>query len=270
MAQLEVIISPLQNHVIAWLQTMLTKISQQAMYIVPAFDLMDGKLVRLRQGNFEQKTEYPADPLELARSLEGSGIRRLHIVDLDGAREGRPVNLKLLERIAGHTRLTIDYGGGLRSIAALRQVWDAGAHLFSVGSVAVKAPDEFRAWVERFGPDQFLISADVRNRQLAVHGWLEQTGLDLFDFITRVSAHGIRQFSVTDIEHEGQMEGPSFDLYKDILHTFPDILLTASGGISSVLDLEKLRELGCAGAIVGKAFFEGQIPIKYFSIFNKA
>ena len=240
------------------------------MQIIPAFDLMDGKLVRLRQGDYEQKTEYPADPLELAREMEAAGIKRLHMVDLDGARDGKPVNLPLLERIAGHTRLTIDYGGGLRSIAALRRVWDAGAAMFSVGSVAVKAPDEFRAWVERFGPDKFLVGADVRNRQVAVHGWKEQTGLDVFEFIQRVSLLGVTQFSVTDIERDGELTGPALDLYRDIIEKFPDIELTASGGISSIADFETLLEMGCSGVIVGKAFFEGLVPMKYFSVFTKA
>jgi phosphoribosylformimino-5-aminoimidazole carboxamide ribotide isomerase len=239
------------------------------MQIVPAFDLIDGRLVRLRKGDFDQKTEYAADPLDLARELEAAGIRRLHMVDLDGARDGKPVNLRLLERIAGHTRLTIDYGGGLRSIAALRQVWDAGAALFSVGSMAVKAPDEFASWVDRFGPDKFLIGADVRDRQVAVHGWKEQTSLDIDDFVERMRVLGIRQFSVTDIERDGEMSGPSFDLYRDLMARFPDVQVTASGGISGVADLEALAQLGCAGAIVGKAFFEGQVPLRYFSVFTK-
>jgi phosphoribosylformimino-5-aminoimidazole carboxamide ribotide isomerase len=250
--------------------TFVTHFTCSTMQIVPAFDLMDGRLVRLRQGDFDQKTEYPADPLDLAKHLEASGITRLHMVDLDGARDGRPVNLPLLERIAGHTRLTIDYGGGLRNMAALRQVWDAGAAMFSVGSVAVKAPDEFRAWVERFGAEKFLVGADVRQRQVAVHGWVEQTALELFDFIRRVSALGIRQFSVTDIERDGEMSGPALDLYRDIRTEFPELELTASGGISGVVDLEKLLEIGCAGAIVGKAFFEGEIPLRYFSVFTKS
>ncbi len=240
------------------------------MQIVPAFDLMDGRLVRLHQGDFGQKTEYPADPLELAREMEASGIQRLHIVDLDGARDGKPIHLNLLEKIAGHTRLTIDYGGGLRSMAALRQVWDAGAAMFSVGSVAVKAPDEFRAWVERFGAEKFLVGADVRGRQLAVHGWKEQTGLDVMAFIERVNALGIKQFSVTDIAHDGALTGPSLALYKEIREQFPHIELTASGGVSQPSDFEALREIGCAGVIVGKAFFEGIIPMKFFSVYSKA
>jgi phosphoribosylformimino-5-aminoimidazole carboxamide ribotide isomerase len=240
------------------------------MQIVPAFDLMDGRLVRLHQGDFDQKTEYSADPLELARQMEDAGIKRLHIVDLDGARQGKPIHLPLLEKIAGHTRLTIDYGGGLRSMAALRQVWDAGAAMFSVGSVAVKAPDEFRAWVERFGADKFLIGADVRNKQVAVHGWIEQTGLDLFDFIQRVNALGVRHFSVTDIEKDGALSGPSVALYQEIRTRFPDIELTASGGISTVADVEVLREVGCAAVIIGKAFFEGIVPMRFFSIYTKA
>lgn len=239
------------------------------MHIIPSFDIMDGRLVRLRQGDFDQKTEYPAEPLELARELEAAGIRRLHLVDLDGAREGRPINLSVLEQIAARTRLEIDYGGGLRSIPALRQVWDAGAAMFSVGSVAVLAPDEFGAWVERFGADRFLVGADVRNRMVAVHGWVEQTDFGLFDFLTRLENLGIHQVSVTDIARDGELAGPALDLYRDILTNFPNIQLVASGGVSSVYDLEELQAMGCAGAIVGKAFFEGKIPIQYFKVFSK-
>ena len=240
------------------------------MDIIPSFDLLDGKLVRLRQGDFEQKTEYDASPLELAQELEAAGIRRLHMVDLDGARSGRPANLHILAEVAARTRLQIDYGGGLRSIPSLKQVWDAGAMLFSVGSVALLAQDEFSAWVEKFGPDRFLIGADVRDRQLAVHGWKEQTTVSVFDFLTTMYKLGIRQFSVTDIERDGELSGPSTELYSDIMKAFPDIHLVASGGISSVADLEELNGLGCAGAIVGKAFFEGKIPLKFFSVFSKA
>ncbi|MDX2280405.1 MAG: 1-(5-phosphoribosyl)-5-[(5-phosphoribosylamino)methylideneamino] imidazole-4-carboxamide isomerase [Saprospiraceae bacterium] len=239
------------------------------MNIIPSFDLLDGQLVRLRQGDFDQKTVYPADPFELAQQLEESGIRRLHMVDLDGARSGVPSNLKILEKVAARTRLEIDYGGGLRSIPALKQVWDAGAALFSVGSVAVLAQDEFGAWVEKFGPDKFLVGADVRDRKVAVHGWREQTEVALFDFIRQMHALGIRQISVTDIERDGELSGPAIDLYKDIILHFPDIELVASGGIRDVADLEELTTLGCDGAIVGKAFFEGQIPLQYFRISTK-
>ncbi|MBK8556451.1 MAG: 1-(5-phosphoribosyl)-5-[(5-phosphoribosylamino)methylideneamino] imidazole-4-carboxamide isomerase [Lewinellaceae bacterium] len=239
------------------------------MHIIPAFDIMDGRLVRLRQGDFDTKVFYPQDPLELAKELEASGIKRLHMVDLDGARDGRPVNLYVLEQIAARTRLSIDYGGGLRSIPALRQVWDAGADMFSVGSVAVKAPDEFRAWVERFGADRFLVGADVRDRKIAVHGWLEQTTLGISDFIQQISALGITQVSVTNIAHDGEMRGPDLELYRDMLKKFPDLLLVASGGISSVADLEALQDIGCEGAIVGKAFFEGEVPLHYFRVFSK-
>jgi phosphoribosylformimino-5-aminoimidazole carboxamide ribotide isomerase len=239
------------------------------MYIIPAFDLMDGRLVRLRQGDFEQKTVYPPDPLDLARDLEASGIKRLHVVDLDGAREGRPVNLHILEQIASRTRLSIDYGGGLRSIPALRQVWDAGADMFAVGSVAVMAPDEFRAWVEKFGPDKFLVGADVRDRKVAVHGWQSQTEMDITELLERLQLLEIRHVSVTDIERDGEMSGPAFDLYRDIRSQFPGLNLVASGGISSVADLENLQALGCHGAVVGKAFFEGEIPLQYFKIHSK-
>jgi phosphoribosylformimino-5-aminoimidazole carboxamide ribotide isomerase len=239
------------------------------MEIIPSFDLLDGKLVRLRQGDFEQKTEYSASPLELAYELEQAGIRRLHMVDLDGARTGRPANLHILAEVAARTHLQIDYGGGLRSIPSLKQVWDAGAMLFSVGSVAVVAQDEFSAWVEKFGPDRFLVGADVRDRQMAVHGWKEQTTVSLFGFLRKMESLGISQISVTDIERDGELSGPASTLYRDILAEFPGLQLVASGGISSIADLEELTAIGCAGAIVGKAFFEGKIPLQYFRVFSK-
>ena len=239
------------------------------MDIIPSFDLLDGKLVRLRQGDFEQKTEYAASPLELAQELEAAGIRRLHMVDLDGARSGRPANLHILAEVAARTRLQIDYGGGLRSIPSLKQVWDAGAMLFSVGSVALLAQDEFSAWVEKFGSERFLVGADVRDRQLAVHGWKEQTSVGIFDFLLKMHQMGIRQVSVTDIERDGELSGPALALYRDIVKEFPDIQLVASGGVSSVADLEELNAIGCAGAIVGKAFFEDKIPVQYFRVYSK-
>ncbi|MBP6826917.1 MAG: 1-(5-phosphoribosyl)-5-[(5-phosphoribosylamino)methylideneamino] imidazole-4-carboxamide isomerase [Saprospiraceae bacterium] len=239
------------------------------MEIIPSFDLLDGKLVRLRQGDFEQKTEYEASPLELAQELERAGIRRLHMVDLDGARTGRPANLHILAEVAARTRLQIDYGGGLRSIPSLKQVWDAGAMLFSVGSVAVLAQDEFRAWVEKFGPDRFLVGADVRDRQMAVHGWKDQTEVSLSDFLRKMHSLGIRQISVTDIARDGELSGPAVQLYTDILAEFPDLQIVASGGISSIADLEELTAIGCSGAIVGKAFFEGKIPLQYFRVYSK-
>lgn len=239
------------------------------MEIIPSFDLLDGKLVRLRQGDFDQKTEYSANPLELAQELEQAGIHRLHMVDLDGARTGRPANLHILADVAARTRLQIDYGGGLRSIPSLKQVWDAGAVLFSVGSVAVLAQDEFSAWVDKFGPDRFLVGADVRDRQVAVHGWKQQTEVSLFDFLRKMRSLGIRQISVTDITRDGELSGPAIELYRDILHEFPDLQLVASGGISDVSDLESLTAIGCDGAIVGKAFFEGKIPLQYFRVYSK-
>lgn len=239
------------------------------MQIIPSFDLLDGKLVRLRQGDFEQKTEYNAEPLELAKELEAAGIRRLHMVDLDGARTGRPANLHILAEVAARTHLEIDYGGGLRSIPSLKQVWDAGATIFSVGSVALLAQDEFSAWVDKFGPDRFLVGADVRDQQIAVHGWAEQTNVSIFDFLQKMQQLGVRNFTVTDIERDGELSGPGIDLYREIITKFPGIRLVASGGVRDVADLETLREIGCAGTIVGKAFFEGNIPLPFFRVYNK-
>ena len=239
------------------------------MQIIPSFDLLDGKLVRLRQGDFEQKTEYDANPLDLAKELEAAGIKRLHMVDLDGARTGRPANLHILAEVAAHTRLEIDYGGGLRSIPSLKQVWDAGAMLFSVGSVALLAQDEFSAWVEKFGPDRFLVGADVRDNNLAVHGWAQQTEVSIFDFLGKMTSLGLSTFTVTDIARDGELSSPGIELYQEIIKRFPDIQLVASGGVRDVADLESLREIGCSGAIVGKAFFEGKIPLPFFRVYTK-
>jgi phosphoribosylformimino-5-aminoimidazole carboxamide ribotide isomerase len=243
--------------------------STTLMQIIPSFDLLDGKLVRLRQGDFEQKTEYPANPLELAKELEAAGIKRLHMVDLDGAKTGRPANLHILAEVAAHTRLEIDYGGGLRSIPSLKQVWDAGAMLFSVGSVALLAQDEFSAWVDKFGPDRFLVGADVRDNNLAVHGWAQQTEVSIFDFLVKMTSLGLSTFTVTDIARDGELSGPGLELYREILKRFPGINLVASGGVRDVADLESLREIGCSGAIVGKAFFEDKIPLQFFRVYTK-
>jgi phosphoribosylformimino-5-aminoimidazole carboxamide ribotide isomerase len=151
----------------------------------------------------------------------------------------------------------------------LKQVRDAGAALFSVGSVAVVAPDEFSAWVDKFGADKFLVGADVRERRVAVHGWKDQTAVDLFDFLRQVQALGINQFTVTDIARDGELSGPAIELYTDILANFPELYLVASGGVSSIADLEALTAVGCAGTIVGKAFFEGKIPMQYFRVYSK-
>lgn len=239
------------------------------MEIIPSFDLLDNQLVRLRQGDFEQKTVYPLDPLQLAQELETAGIRRLHITDLEGARSGKIAHHHVLAQLAARTRLKIDFGGGLRSIPSLKQAWDAGASLFSVGSVAVTAPDEFRAWVEKFGPDKFLVSADVRGHFLAVHGWARQTAVGLYDFLDQMFLLGIRQVSVTDIEREGDLGGPATDLYSDLLERYSALLLVASGGIRHRADLETLAGIGCAGAIVGTAFFEGRITLHDFRQFSE-
>lgn len=239
------------------------------MDIIPSFDLMGGRLVRLRQGNFDQKTEYPDDPLELARKLETAGIRQLHITDLDGARDGAMRNNNVLALIGAHTRLHIQYGGGLRSIPSLKQAWDAGANVFSVGSVAVLAPDEFRAWVDKFGPERFLVGADVRERKIAVNGWVRQTEMDLFTFLDYLTGLGIQRVSVTDISRDGELGGPAIDLFKDIIQHYPGLSLVAGGGISTVADLEALADIGCGGALVGKALLEGKIPLEYFRVYSK-
>ncbi len=239
------------------------------MQIIPAIDLMDGKAVRLRQGDFGQTTIYPTPPLDLAKKFEAVGLRRLHIVDLDGARLGCPRHLKLLEKIAAATDLQIDFGGGFREIQNLRDAANAGANWLTVGSIAVLEPEIFAEWLAEFSPEKFLVGADVRDEKLAVRGWQEQTELGLFDFLETLKTAGIRQIFVTDIARDGVLAGPATALYEKILVQFPDFQLIASGGISNFEDFQILKNAGCAGAIVGKAFYEGHISITQMADFLK-
>lgn len=230
--------------------------------IIPAIDLIDGKCVRLKQGDFGQITEYAQSPVEVAKSFEAAGIRRLHLVDLDGARGGAVKNLAVLEAIAGATTLLIDFGGGVKSTTDVQSVLDAGARWVTIGSLAVKRREWFLTLVAAFGADCFFIGADVFGDKLAVHGWLEKTDVPVFDFIKALSAAGLRQFFCTDISKDGMMQGASVELYRSIISECPGIALTASGGVTSIQDLYDLRDAGCSGAIIGKAIYEGNIKLE--------
>jgi len=229
------------------------------MEIIPAIDIIDGKCVRLTHGDYSQKTIYNEKPLEVAMEFEDAGIKRLHLVDLDGAREGRVMNWKVLEAIAGKTSLVIDFGGGIKSEADAGIVLDSGAKLVTVGSVAVKDETGFDGWLKKFGAGKFLLGADVRNEKITVSGWTEQTEIIVYDFIEKYLQKGVRQIFCTDVSKDGAMMGPAVELYKNIVHKFPGLHFIASGGVSTIGDVELLQEAGCRGVIIGKAIYEGKI-----------
>lgn len=231
------------------------------MKIIPAIDIMNGKCVRLTKGDYATGKIYYDDPLEVAQLFEDSGIRYLHLVDLDGAKAKQIINAPTLERIAKNTSLQIDFGGGIKSADDLRIAFDAGAQQVTVGSVAVQNPDLMLAWVERYGPEKIILGADCRSRKIAVNGWLENSAWDVVDFILEYEKKGILHTIVSDIDKDGMLSGPSFELYEEIISR-ATMHLVASGGISSVEDLIRLKETGCAGAIVGKALYEGNIDLK--------
>lgn len=239
------------------------------MEIIPAIDIIDGKCVRLEKGDFEKKIIYHDDPLEVAKSFEAKGIRRLHIVDLDGARGQGLRNLKTLESISKSTSLNIDFGGGLKTTNDLKSVFNAGASFVSLGSVMIKDPDLFSKWIIDFGAEKFLPGNDVLHKKIKIGGWKEETGIDLFDFIKELISKGIHTIFCTDISKDGMMKGPSIDLYKEILMKFPTLNLIASGGISCYDDLLSLQAIGCKGAIVGKAIYEKKISLEQIEDFIK-
>jgi phosphoribosylformimino-5-aminoimidazole carboxamide ribotide isomerase len=237
------------------------------MQIIPAIDLIDGKCVRLTEGDYTQKKIYNEDPLEVAKAFEGIGLMRLHLVDLDGAKAGEVVNWKVLEKIANQTALQIDFGGGIKKEATLKTVFDTGASYATIGSLAVKNRAVFEEWIERFGAEVFMLGADVYEEKIAIGGWIEKTNIDVFEFMQSYINKGISQLFCTDIQKDGKLEGPSTNLYKKIIAQFPALHLIASGGVSNIEDLRILREIGCSGAIVGKAIYENRITLKELASF---
>jgi len=237
------------------------------MTIIPAIDIIDGKCVRLTQGDYSQKKIYNKHPLEVAKKFEDAGLNRLHLVDLDGAKEGKVKNWKVLETIAGKTSLIIDFGGGIKTDKDVRIVFDSGAKLATVGSIAVKDEEEFVKWLLQFGAEKFLLGADVKEEKIAIHGWQETSDIWIYDFMEKYIQHGVKQIFCTDVSKDGKLEGPAVDLYKNISDKFPDLLFIASGGVSSMKDLEELEKVGCKGAIVGKAIYENRISLDELRIF---
>ena len=238
------------------------------MQIIPAIDVIEGKCVRLTEGDYAQKKIYNEDPLEVAKAFEGIGLMRLHLVDLDGAKAGQVVNWKVLEKIANNTELKIDFGGGIKSEATLKTVLDTGATYATIGSLAVKNELLFQEWIERFGANTFMLGADVFEEKIAIGGWLEKTEISVFDFMKSYIDKGVKQIFCTDIKKDGKLQGPSIELYQKIIEQFPALHLIASGGVSSLDDLIELEEIGCSAAIVGKAIYENKITISELANFS--
>jgi phosphoribosylformimino-5-aminoimidazole carboxamide ribotide isomerase len=237
------------------------------MQIIPAIDIIEGKCVRLTEGDYAQKKIYNEDPLEVAKQFEGVGLMRLHLVDLDGAKAGAVVNWKVLEKIANKTDFKIDFGGGIKTEATLKTVLDTGATYATIGSLAVKERVLFEEWIERFGATIFMLGADVHAEKIAIGGWLEKTEIDVYDFIGSYMNKGVTQIFCTDIQKDGKLEGPSIELYQKILQQYPSLQLIASGGVSQLNDLDALRTIGCSAAIVGKAIYENKISLAELSTF---
>ena len=238
------------------------------MQIIPAIDIIEGKCVRLTEGDYAQKIIYNEDPLEVAKTFEGIGLNRLHLVDLDGAKAGEVANWKVLEKIANKTGLTIDFGGGIKTEATLKTVLNTGATYATIGSLAVKSPLVFEEWLSRFGAKSFLLGADVYEEKIAIGGWIEKTNIDIIAFVQSYMDKGVSQIFCTDIQKDGKLQGPSIQLYEKIIKQFPTLQLIASGGVSQLLDLQALRTIGCSGAIVGKAIYENKMSLKELSDFN--
>jgi len=231
------------------------------MKIIPAIDIIDGKCVRLIKGDYSQKTIYNEKPLEVAKQFEDAGLNRLHLVDLDGAKAGEVKNWKVLEMIASKTSLVTDFSGGISTIKNVQITFDSGAAFAAIGSMAVKDETEFNNWIQIFGANKFIVGADVKDELIVIKGWTESTSISVFDLIRKYEAKGIIQFFCTDVNKDGLMQGSSVELYKKIIEKFSSIHLIASGGVSSINEIEKLKEAGCKGAIIGKAIYENQIKL---------
>jgi phosphoribosylformimino-5-aminoimidazole carboxamide ribotide isomerase len=230
------------------------------MRLIPAIDIIDGKCVRLTKGDYSTKKIYNENPLEIAKEFENAGIQFLHLVDLDGAKSSHIVNHHVLKAIATRTSLKVDFGGGLKSNQDLQIAFECGANQITAGSIAVKNPDIFLEWLAEFGADKIILGADAVNRKIATQGWMQNSVLDVIDFIKQHVNNGIKYVICTDISRDGMLQGPSTDLYKDILAA-TSVNLIASGGVANINDLLLLQNVGCEGAIIGKAIYEGKISL---------
>lgn len=235
--------------------------------IIPAIDLIDGKCVRLTQGDYNQKKEYNSNPLEVAKAFEGAGITRLHLVDLDGAKTKKIVNHHVLESIATHTNLEIDFGGGIQSNEDIELAFNSGAKQVTGGSIAIRNEALFLEWIEKYGPEKIILGADAKDKKIAIGGWQESTNISVFDLIQKFLNKGLTDVISTDVAKDGLLQGPSFELYEEMQQRFENIKLIASGGVVNMDDIIKLNEMNVYGVIVGKAFYEGNISLKDFEKF---
>ncbi len=235
--------------------------------IIPAIDIIDGKCVRLTQGDYAQKKIYNENPLEVAKMFESAGLKRLHLVDLDGAKQKHIVNYKVLESISTHTSLVIDFGGGLASDSDLKIAFDSGASMITGGSIAIKNEELFLSWLETYGAEKIILGADAKDEKIAISGWQEDSEVSIFDFLEKYISKGIRQTISTDVAKDGLLQGPSFELYDKIQLKFPQLKLIASGGVSEMADIEKLNNQHIFGVIVGKAIYENRISLKQIEQF---
>ncbi|MTI41569.1 1-(5-phosphoribosyl)-5-[(5-phosphoribosylamino)methylideneamino]imidazole-4-carboxamide isomerase [Fulvivirga lutimaris] len=240
------------------------------MRLIPAIDIIDGQCVRLSQGSYDTKKVYEKDPTEVAKRFEDSGIKYLHLVDLDGAKKGQITNWKVLESIANNTDLIIDFGGGIKTNEDIEIAFNAGASQITCGSIAVKNPQQVLDWIAKYGADKLILGADVKDKMIATGGWIETSTIQLDDHIATYLKQGIKSVICTDIATDGMLQGPNLSLYKELLSTFPELKLIASGGVSSIEDLKKLKAAGQFGAIIGKAIYENKISLKELTDFNNA
>ena len=230
--------------------------------LIPAIDIIDGKCVRLSQGDYDTKKVYNENPLEVAKEFEANGIRRLHVVDLDGAKSKHVVNYRTLEMIATRTSLVIDFGGGIKTDEDMLIAFENGAQMVTLGSVAVKNPDLFKKWLIQYGAEKIILGADAKNKRIAVSGWMEDSSQELIPFLHDYTKEGIYKVLCTDISKDGMLQGPSIELYKEIMKEFPEMHLIASGGVSCLQDIIALEEAGIPAVIFGKALYEGRITMK--------
>jgi phosphoribosylformimino-5-aminoimidazole carboxamide ribotide isomerase len=230
--------------------------------IIPAIDIIDGNCVRLSEGDFDSKKIYYKDPLDVARMFEDNGLKFLHMVDLDGARQKRVINYKVLERVAGSTSLLIDFGGGIQSDEDIHIAFDCGAQAITAGSIMIKNEQMALDWLSEFGADKIILGADVKEGSIAISGWQESSDLQLLPFLEKQQSYGFKSTICTDVSKDGMLKGPAFDLYKEIKEKLPDMFLIASGGISKIADVEQLNDQDVDGVIIGKAIYEGKIDFK--------
>lgn len=231
------------------------------MRIIPAIDIIEGKCVRLTQGDYSKKKIYNENPIDVAKEFEDSGLRYLHVVDLDGAKAGKVVNWNVVESICKNTNLVVDFGGGIKTEDQIKQLFDTGVEQVNLGSIAVKDPKKVTEWISRFGSDKIILSADVKNEMIAISGWQENASIQITTFLRDYVQNGIEFVTCTDIGVDGMLTGPNVELYKNILLSFPQLHLVASGGVSNLEDLRELKQIGADGVIVGKAIYEGKIRL---------